>query len=236
MRGGPGLIGGINGLLAYGSLTEIREISRRRAISTLEEDRSQRTIASSATPGAQVSNATPANKTSTGEYNKEEQREIARLKARDREVRAHEDAHKAAAGMHARGAPRYGFTTGPDGRRYASEGSVSIDTSKVAGDPEKTLAKMQQVRRAALAPAEPSSQDARVAAEAAQKAAEARSEISLAKSADIPGAMPDDRDAETPRLQATPVRPNETSLRSHHHRAKHAYISAEREYRVDTRA
>jgi hypothetical protein len=39
------------------------------------------------------------------------------------------------------------------------------------------LKKMEQVRAAALAPAEPSSQDLKVAAEASQKATEARSEI-----------------------------------------------------------
>ncbi|MEM6357195.1 MAG: putative metalloprotease CJM1_0395 family protein, partial [Pseudomonadota bacterium] len=54
-------------------------------------------------------------------------------------------------------------------------GSVSIDVSPVPGDPEATIAKMQQVKAAALAPAEPSSADRRVAtvAEAAQREAEA---------------------------------------------------------------
>jgi len=40
-----------------------------------------------------------------GELTDEEQEEVTRLKKRDAEVRAHENAHKAAAGQHARGGP-----------------------------------------------------------------------------------------------------------------------------------
>jgi hypothetical protein len=47
----------------------------------------------------------------------------------------------------------------------------------VSGDPQATLAKAQQIRAAALAPAEPSSQDRKVAAQASQMAAEARADI-----------------------------------------------------------
>ena len=53
---------------------------------------------------------------------------------------------------------------------------MSIDISEL-NSPEETLRKMQQVRAAALAPAEPSAQDLKVAAEATQKSFEARSEI-----------------------------------------------------------
>lgn len=76
------------------------------------------------------------------------------------------------------GSPSYSFQRGPDGVRYAVGGEVPIDVSKVPGDPQATLEKMQLVQRAALAPAEPSSQDRRVAALAAQQAAEARAELS----------------------------------------------------------
>ena len=104
-----------------------------------------------------------------------EQQEIESLKQRDQEVRAHEQAHAAVGGKYA-GSPQYEFQTGPDGRRYAVGGEVSID---IAEEPtaEQTLRKMQQVKAAALAPAEPSPQDLRVATEATQKAFEARSEI-----------------------------------------------------------
>jgi len=104
--------------------------------------------------------------------------QIRQLKARDAEVKAHEAAHAAVGGQLA-GSPSYSYQRGPDGVRYAVGGEVPIDVSKVAGDPQATLEKMQRVQRAALAPAEPSVQDRRVAALAAQQAVEARAEISL---------------------------------------------------------
>lgn len=106
---------------------------------------------------------------------KQDAAEIDQLKARDQEVRVHEQAHAATGGQYA-GAPQYEYTTGPDNRRYVTDGQVSIDVSEEK-TPEETLKKMEQVRAAALAPAEPSSQDLKVAAEASQKATEARSEI-----------------------------------------------------------
>lgn len=105
-----------------------------------------------------------------------EQMEIADLAARDRVVRVHEQAHAAVGGALA-GSPTYSYTRGPDGRSYVTDGEVSIDTAPVAGDPQATLAKMDQVRRAALAPAEPSAQDMRVAAQAQATAAQARGEL-----------------------------------------------------------
>lgn len=101
---------------------------------------------------------------------------IRQLKSRDRKVRAHERAHATASGGLG-GAPSYSYTRGPDGVSYATSGSVQIDSAKVAGDPEATLRKAQQVKRAALAPADPSSQDRAVAAKASQQAIEARAEI-----------------------------------------------------------
>lgn len=103
-------------------------------------------------------------------------KEVRQLAARDREVRAHEQAHAAVGGQYA-GAPTYEFIRGPDGVSYAVAGEVSIDASEVPNDPQATLEKAQQVRRAAYAPAEPSVADRRVAAEASQMEAEARSEL-----------------------------------------------------------
>jgi len=114
---------------------------------------------------------------------KEEQDEVERLKARDAEVRKHEMAHAAAGGQHA-GHATYGYETGPDGKRYAVDGEVPIDTSPVAGDPEATIAKMDQIARAAMAPASPSPQDQRVAASARGKAAKARAELASGKEPD----------------------------------------------------
>ncbi len=106
----------------------------------------------------------------------EEQAELDKLKARDAEVRTHEQAHVAAAGSLVRGGINYTYRTGPDGTRYAVGGSVSIDTSK-ADTPEATITKAQQIRRAALAPAEPSSADHAAAAKASKMEAEARAEL-----------------------------------------------------------
>jgi hypothetical protein len=103
---------------------------------------------------------------------------INQLKSRDREVRAHETAHASAGGTLA-GAPQLDFTTGPDGKRYAVSGEVSIDTSKVSGNAQATIDKMRQVRNAALAPANPSSQDLKVAAIASQVASQAQVELNV---------------------------------------------------------
>jgi len=105
-----------------------------------------------------------------------DQDKVRDLQARDREVRAHEQAHARVGGQHA-GAPEYEFERGPDGRSYAVGGHVSISTAPVAGDPEATVRKMEQVKRAALAPSEPSGQDRRVAADAEAKRNDARAEL-----------------------------------------------------------
>lgn len=105
----------------------------------------------------------------------QDQQVIDKLKARDREVRAHEEAHAAVGGSLA-GSPSYEYQTGPDGNKYAVGGEVSIDVSKT-NDPEATIRKMETVRAAALAPAEPSSQDRKVAAQASRNIAEARAEL-----------------------------------------------------------
>jgi len=100
------------------------------------------------------------------ELTEEEQRVVAKLKQLDREVRIHEQAHAAAAGQYAIGGPIYHYEKGPDGRRYAIGGEVRLDTAPIPGEPEATIAKMQQIRAAAMAPADPSGQDQRVAEQA----------------------------------------------------------------------
>lgn len=105
-----------------------------------------------------------------------EQLEIAQLSSRDQEVRAHEQAHAAVGGRYA-GAPSYTYERGPDGKRYAIAGEVSIDTGSVPNDPQATIRKMEVVVRAALAPAEPSAQDRQIAALATVKMTEARVQL-----------------------------------------------------------
>ncbi|UJJ30627.1 putative metalloprotease CJM1_0395 family protein [Halopseudomonas maritima] len=112
-----------------------------------------------------------------------EQQEMSELAARDREVRAHEQAHVAVGGQYA-GTASYSYERGPDGRQYAVAGEVPISTSPVSGDPQATIDKMEQVRRAALAPAEPSSADRAIAAQAAQLIAQARAELATAEADD----------------------------------------------------
>ena len=105
-----------------------------------------------------------------------EEKAINELQQRDLEVRSHERAHAAVGGA-TTGSPSFSFTTGPDGKKYATSGEVSVDLSQVKGNPRATIAKMQKVHAAALAPANPSIQDTRVAASAARIIAQAQSEL-----------------------------------------------------------
>ena len=104
------------------------------------------------------------------------ERQVQKLRERDREVRAHEQAHIAAGGQYVSGGASFSFQSGPDGRQYAVGGSVQIDCSPVSGNPEATEEKARTVRRAALAPANPSASDQNVAAKAAIMESKARSE------------------------------------------------------------
>ena len=101
-----------------------------------------------------------------------DQEQLTKLKARDSDVRAHEQAHRSAGGQYA-SAPSYTYQKGSDGANYAIGGEVTIDTSPIAGNIDATIAKESQVRAAALAPADPSGQDLKVAAEAATAIAQA---------------------------------------------------------------
>lgn len=102
-------------------------------------------------------------------------RVLAQLKAADREVRAHEQAHMAA-GAGITGSASYTYKTGPDGKQYAVAGEVPVDTS-AGRTPEETLAKAQKIRAAALAPAQPSAQDYKVAQTAAKMKLSAQAEL-----------------------------------------------------------
>lgn len=110
------------------------------------------------------------------ELTEEEEKRVQELKQRDAEVRAHEQAHATVGGSYA-SAPTYEFTTGPDNKQYATSGEVQIDASAVPNNPEATIRKMDIVIRAALAPAEPSPQDIKVATSAQQTRSEAQAEL-----------------------------------------------------------
>lgn len=113
----------------------------------------------------------------TGELSEADLKVVRELKQIDTEVRAHEAAHLAAAGGIATGGATFGYRQGPDGVRYAVSGEVNIDTSPVSGDPAATLRKADTIRRAALAPAQPSGPDMQVAASATAMAAQAQAEL-----------------------------------------------------------
>jgi hypothetical protein len=110
-----------------------------------------------------------------GTLSAEDQEALRALKARDAEVRRHEQAHQTVGG-HLAGAASYETVRGPDGQSYAVGGEVPIDAS-AEQDPEATIAKMERVKAAALAPAEPSGQDRAVAAMADARKAAASAEL-----------------------------------------------------------
>ena len=140
------------------------------------------TTVDSPVPSQQGAETEQAEETSKlGSLTEEERDQVKELQIRDREVRTHEQAHIAAAGPYARGGPRYEYQTGPDNRRYAVGGEVSIDTSPVRNDPEATIKKMDKVRQAALAPREPSPQDRAIAAKAAAIGQRAQAELAQSR-------------------------------------------------------
>lgn len=131
---------------------------------------------SSSSAEGQNKNYENKNENSSGnEFSETEQREIEKLKRRDREVRAHEMAHQSAGGQYA-GSASYSYTTGPDNKRYAVGGSVDIETSP-AKTPEETVKKADQIKRAAMAPSQPSGADMQIAAKATRMKMEAQAEL-----------------------------------------------------------
>lgn len=128
----------------------------------------------------------------TGGLSESDLKIVSDLKQRDTEVRAHEAAHMAAAGGIATGGASFDYQQGPDGIRYAIGGKVNIDTSTVAGDPAATLRKADTIRRAALAPAQPSGPDMQVAASATAMATQAQAEL-LQKNQDTQNGNKDPR-------------------------------------------
>lgn len=158
--------------LAESGRGQNRRFPDERPNDDVERDRVER----GAQGGDQATQEAAVKRRAEQERQQVERDQIKELAARDREVRAHEQAHAAVAGQYG-SSPTYSFVRGPDGVSYAVGGEVKIDTSPIPGDPEATLRKAQQLRRAASAPAEPSGQDGNVAAQAAQMEQQARAEL-----------------------------------------------------------
>ena len=110
----------------------------------------------------------------------EEKSQIDKLKKIDQETRAHEQAHKNAGGPYA-SAASFTYEIGPDNKQYAVGGEVKIDTAPIAGDPAATIDKLEIVIKAALAPAKPSAQDFKVAAQAQADIQKAQAELQAKK-------------------------------------------------------
>jgi hypothetical protein len=136
------------------------------------------------------------------ELSAEEQQQLRELKSRDREVRIHEQAHLSAAGKYAAGSASFTFQQGADGQRYAIGGEVQIDVSKAA-TPEETILKMNTIRSAALAPAEPSAADRQIAAQASMVAAQARQELVVERQAETEKSGNSESPLESDEIQRT---------------------------------
>jgi hypothetical protein len=153
---------------------DVSATGRQQMIAPAAEPAGEQTAAQSGE--ASLPSATPQELETTA------RRALESLRQRDQEVRLHEQAHLLAAGPYAKGAPSYTYQTGPDGRRYAVSGEVPIDLSAVPGNPQATLQKALTIRRAALAPTDPSDADRAVAAQATALAAQAQQELREAQS------------------------------------------------------
>lgn len=131
--------------------------------------------------GADPFRGTPARAAASGAATASDRAALAmveQLKARDTEVRQHEQAHLAAAGGLAVSGASYTYQRGPNGVNYAIGGEVQIDTAP-GRTPRETIERAQRIAAAALAPAEPSGPDRAVAAQARQLELQARAELAV---------------------------------------------------------
>ncbi len=193
----------INGASNVSNIGQIEEVS---PITGQKQSPVQAETAMNAQLSAQEDGPGP------GELTEAEQKQVEELRTRDREVRAHEQAHKAAAGPYG-GAIRYEYQTGPDGKSYAVGGSVSIDIAPVSGDPQATIRKMETVIRAANAPAEPSSQDANVAQQAEAIKHAAQAELQQQRTDDIKETLNiEEPDAQTQDFSVDKLKPDGLSI------------------------
>lgn len=171
-----------NADIDFASITEQAELANSSITgqneqgNTEQEQANEQTAESQDASKSDVDGSVDGNEDQTPEQALEQEMVISELKARDQEVRAHEAAHAAVGGSIA-GSPSYSYEQGPDGKKYAVSGEVSVDVAPVSGDPRATITKMQKVYSAALAPASPSAQDRSVASAATQQILTAQSEL-----------------------------------------------------------
>ena len=147
------------------------------------------------------------------EFSSDERQQLEQLQQRDREVRAHENAHRSAAGGLVVAGPIYNFQRGPDGKAYAVGGEVRINTAK-GHSPEQTIRSARQAQQAALAPKQPSSQDRAVAARAGQRIQQAQIELAQLKAADTTSRTdkPSEPSQSSQSDQTEPLEPNKQPI------------------------
>lgn len=119
---------------------------------------------------------------------------IRQLSLQDSQVRLNEEAHVRVGGQYA-GSPSYDFETGPDNRQYAISGEVSFNDTPIAGNPEATIRKLSIVKKAALAPAEPSTQDRAIASKASNGITQAQAQLRAQQLQEQAKAASDEADA-----------------------------------------
>lgn len=105
--------------------------------------------------------------------------EVSQLVIIEKKVIAHEQAHKSVGGEFT-GAMSYSYTNGPDGKRYITGGEVSISIPST-DDKAQMIRMLERVKNAALAPADPSGQDLKVAASASAKQMAVRADLAKEK-------------------------------------------------------
>ena len=103
--------------------------------------------------------------------------QIRQLSLQDSKVRLNEEAHVRVGGQYASSHRPMIIETGPDNRQYAVSGEVSFNDTPIAGNPEATIRKLSIVKKAALAPAEPSTQDRAVANKASNGITQAQARL-----------------------------------------------------------
>lgn len=90
-------------------------------------------------------------------YDEEDfQRVLEKFKSKDQEIRSHEQIHATIG--HTTTPISYNYQEGPDGKIYAVGGSVRLDTS-IPQDPKAASYKLDQIKKAAAGPSDPSGAD-----------------------------------------------------------------------------
>jgi hypothetical protein len=85
--------------------------------------------------------------TIAGKYDKNDyERVLEKFKSMDANVKAHEQTHASLTGTTA--PIQYNYQMGPDGKMYATGGSVRLDTS-IPSDPKAAMAKMDELKKSA---------------------------------------------------------------------------------------